>query len=146
MRQKENGDERTNRKKTRVRLGRNRKETRARLWRNRKENRARLWRNRKETRARLWRNRKETRARLGRNRKETRARLWRNRKETRARLGTKGAISYPESSGSLVSGLVARRDSGGMEFFPQKSGVPVVVRMLSFIKTEVNVSLGKLVC
>ena len=27
-----------------------------------------------------------------------------------------------------------------MEFFPQKSGVPVVVRMLSFIKTEVNVS------
>ena len=50
------------------------------------------------------------------------------------------AISYPESSGSLVSGLVARRDSGEMEFFPQKSGVPVVVRMLSFIKTEVNVS------
>ena len=49
-------------------------------------------------------------------------------------------ISYPESSGSLVSGLVARRDSGEMEFFPQKSGVPVVVRMLSFIKTEVNVS------
>ena len=27
-----------------------------------------------------------------------------------------------------------------MEFFPQKSGVPVVVRMLSFIKTEVNIS------
>ena len=27
------------------------------------------------------------------------------------------AISYPESSGSLVSGLVARRDSGEMEFF-----------------------------
>ena len=27
-----------------------------------------------------------------------------------------------------------------MEFFPLKSGVPVVVRMLSFIKTEVNVS------
>ena len=27
-----------------------------------------------------------------------------------------------------------------MEFFPKKSGVPVVVRMLSFIKTEVNVS------
>ena len=27
-----------------------------------------------------------------------------------------------------------------MEFFSQKSGVPVVVRMLSFIKTEVNVS------
>ena len=27
-----------------------------------------------------------------------------------------------------------------MEFFPQKSGVPVVVRMLNFIKTEVNVS------
>ena len=27
-----------------------------------------------------------------------------------------------------------------MEFFPQKSGVPVVVRMLTFIKTEVNVS------
>ena len=26
-------------------------------------------------------------------------------------------ISYPESSGSLVSGLVARRDSGVMEFF-----------------------------
>ena len=50
------------------------------------------------------------------------------------------AISYPESSGSLVSGLVARRDSGEMEFFPQKSGVLVVVRMLSFIKTEVNVS------
>ena len=50
------------------------------------------------------------------------------------------AISYPESSGSLVSGLVARRDSGEMEFFPQKSGVPVVVRMLSLIKTEVNVS------
>ena len=25
-------------------------------------------------------------------------------------------------------------------FFPQKSGVPVVVRTLSFIKTEVNVS------
>ena len=49
-------------------------------------------------------------------------------------------ISFPESSGSLVSGLVARRDSGEMEFFPQKSGVPVVVRMLSFIKTEVNVS------
>ena len=49
-------------------------------------------------------------------------------------------ISYPESSGSLVSGLVARRDSGEMEFFPQKSGVPVVVRMLSFIKTEVNES------
>ena len=49
-------------------------------------------------------------------------------------------ISYPESSGSLVSGLVARRDSGEMEFFPQKSGVPVVVRMLSFIQTEVNVS------
>ena len=51
-----------------------------------------------------------------------------------------GPISYPESSGSLVSGLVARRDSGEMEFFPQKSGVPVVVRMLSFIKAEVNVS------
>ena len=50
------------------------------------------------------------------------------------------SISYPESSGSLVSGLVARRDSGEMEFFPQKSGVPVVVRMPSFIKTEVNVS------
>ena len=33
-------------------------------------------------------------------------------------------ISYPESSGSLVSGLVARRDSGEMEFFPLKSGVP----------------------
>ena len=48
-------------------------------------------------------------------------------------------ISYPESSGSLVSGLVARRVPGEMEFFPQKSGVPVVVRMLSFIKTEVNV-------
>ena len=27
------------------------------------------------------------------------------------------SISYPESSGSLVSGLVARRDSGEMEFF-----------------------------
>ena len=27
------------------------------------------------------------------------------------------AISYPESSGSLVSSLVARRDSGEMEFF-----------------------------
>ena len=55
-------------------------------------------------------------------------------------------ISYPESSGSLVSGLVTRRDSGEMELFPQKSGVPVVVRMLSFIKTEVNVSreVGKL--
>ena len=55
-------------------------------------------------------------------------------------------ISYPESSGSLVSGLVARRDSGEMEFFPLKSGDPVVVRMLSFIKTEVNVSreVGKL--
>ena len=39
-----------------------------------------------------------------------------------------------------MSGLVAGRDSGEMEFFPQKSGVPVVVRMLSFIKTEVNVS------
>ena len=51
-----------------------------------------------------------------------------------------GAISYPESSGSLVSGLVARRDSGEMEFFPQKSGVPVVARMLSLIKTEVNVN------
>ena len=50
------------------------------------------------------------------------------------------SISYLESSGSLVSGLVARRDSGEMELFPQKSGVPVVVRMLSFIKTEVNVS------
>ena len=49
-------------------------------------------------------------------------------------------ISYPESSGSLVSGLVARRDSREMEFFPLKSGVSVVVRMLSFIKTEVNVS------
>ena len=48
------------------------------------------------------------------------------------------SISYPESSGSLVSGLVARRDSGEMEFFPQKSGVPVVVRML--IKTEVDVN------
>ena len=55
-------------------------------------------------------------------------------------LFAENAISYPESSGSLVSGLVARRDSGEMEFFPQKSGVPVVVRMLSFIKTEVNVS------
>ena len=41
----------------------------------------------------------------------------------------------PRVPRSLVSGLVARRDS-----FPQKSGVPVVVRMLSFIKTEVNVS------
>ena len=50
------------------------------------------------------------------------------------------AISYPESSGSLVSGLVAGRDSGEMEFFPLKSGDPVIVRMLSFIKTEVNVS------
>ena len=30
-----------------------------------------------------------------------------------------------------------------MEFFPQKSGVPVVVRMLSFIKTEVNGSERK---
>ena len=28
------------------------------------------------------------------------------------------AISYPESSGSLVSGLVARRDSLGNGFFP----------------------------
>ena len=56
------------------------------------------------------------------------------------------SISYPESSGSLVSGLVARRDSGEMEFFPLKSGVPVVVRRLSFIKTEVDVSreVGKL--
>ena len=54
-------------------------------------------------------------------------------------LGTR-PMSYPESSGSLVSGLVARRDSREMEFFFQKSGVPVVVRMLSFIKTEVNVS------
>ena len=56
------------------------------------------------------------------------------------------SISYPESSGSLVSGLVARRDSGEMEFFPLKSGVPVIVRMLSFIKTEVNVSreVGKI--
>ena len=50
------------------------------------------------------------------------------------------AISYPESSGSLVSGLVAGRDSGEMELFPLKSGDPVIVRMLSFIKTEVNVS------
>ena len=50
------------------------------------------------------------------------------------------AISYPESSGSLVSGFVARRDSGEMELFPLKSGDPVIVRMLSFIKTEVNVS------
>ena len=41
-------------------------------------------------------------------------------------------ISYPESSGSLVSGLVAGRDSGEMELFPLKSGDPV--------KTEVNVS------
>ena len=49
-------------------------------------------------------------------------------------------ISYPESSGSLVSGLVAGRDSGEMELFPLKSGDPVIVRMLSFIKTEVNVS------
>ena len=40
----------------------------------------------------------------------------------------------------MVSGLVARRDSGEMDFFPQKSGVPVVVHKLSFIKTEVNVS------
>ena len=31
-------------------------------------------------------------------------------------------------------------ETGEMEFFPQKSGVPVVMRMLSFIKTEVNVS------
>ena len=33
-----------------------------------------------------------------------------------------------------------------MEFFPLKSGVPVVVRMHGFIKTEVNVSreVGKL--
>ena len=54
-------------------------------------------------------------------------------------FGTR-AISYPEFSGSLVSGLVARRDSGEMDFFPLKSGVPVVVRMLSFIQTEVNVS------
>ena len=50
------------------------------------------------------------------------------------------SISYPESSGSLVSGLVAGRDSGEMELFPLKSGDPVIVRMLSFIKTEVNVS------
>ena len=35
-------------------------------------------------------------------------------------------VPYPESSGSLVSGLVARRDSGEVEFFPQKSGIPVV--------------------
>ena len=55
-------------------------------------------------------------------------------------LSSFSPISYPESSGSLVSGLVARGDSGEMEFFPQKSGVPVVVRMLSFIKKEVNVS------
>ena len=46
-------------------------------------------------------------------------------------------ISYPET---LVSGLVARRDSGEMEFFPQKSGVPVFVPLLSFIKREVNVN------
>ena len=52
---------------------------------------------------------------------------------------TRVAISYPESSGSMVSGLVARRDSGEMEFFPLKSGVPVAVRMLS-LKTEINVS------
>ena len=53
---------------------------------------------------------------------------------------TRAPISYPESSGSLVSGLVAGRDSGEMELFPLKSGDPVIVRMLSFIKTEVNVS------
>ena len=58
----------------------------------------------------------------------------------KARQSEHAPISYPESSGSLVCGLVARRDSGEMEFFPQKSGVPVVVHMLSFIKTEVNVS------
>ena len=35
---------------------------------------------------------------------------------------------------------------GKWNFFPLKSGVPVVVRLLSFIKTEVNVSreVGKL--
>ena len=31
------------------------------------------------------------------------------------------AISYPESSGSLVSGVVARRDSGIMEFLSHES-------------------------
>ena len=35
----------------------------------------------------------------------------------RAGRGWLPAISYPESSGSMVSGLVARRDSGEMEFF-----------------------------
>ena len=63
---------------------------------------------------------------------------------TKPLTGTR--LCCDQSSGSLVSGLVARRDSGEMEFFPLKSGVPVVVRMLSFIKTEVNVSreVGKL--
>ena len=31
------------------------------------------------------------------------------------------SISYPESSGSLVSGLVAGRDSGVMEFLSHES-------------------------
>ena len=31
------------------------------------------------------------------------------------------SISYPESSGSLVSGVVARRDSGIMEFLSHES-------------------------
>ena len=60
-------------------------------------------------------------------------RVWHQRDVTSIMKHEIVAISYPESSGSLVSGLVAR-DSGEMEFFPQKSGVPFVVRMLSFIK------------
>ena len=33
------------------------------------------------------------------------------------------SISYPESSGSLVSGLVARRDSGIREFLSHESSI-----------------------
>ena len=45
-------------------------------------------------------------------------------------------IGYREGLGKSRTGT----RQGELEFFPQKSGVPVVVGMLSFIKTEVNVN------
>ena len=49
-------------------------------------------------------------------------------------------LSRTQSPQAPWSSVWSPGETGEMEFFPQKSGVRVVVRMLSFIKTEVNVS------
>ena len=57
-----------------------------------------------------------------------------NRAEMEYPIGPRfppATISYPESSGSLVSGLVARRDSGEMEIFPRNLGFRLLCACLA---------------